>query len=447
MSRRLKIIKNDAIKHEAEPAILIEVRRNIDPSGLAELHLLAEAAGYRILKTFEQTRFVDAAYCLGRGRAESIAEEAKELKPKKVIFNNALKPKQKYNLTHMFGIEVIDRFQLILEIFTKRAGTVEAKYQIELATLQYALPNAKENVHLAKLGELPGFHGLGRYQADVYSTMVKRRISHLKRRLREISTQKTMHRKERKKESLFTIALTGYTFAGKTTLFNSLAKESLPIGSNLFTTLSTTTRAIELNKRKVLLSDTVGFIDNLPHLLVDAFYSTLEEVTMADLVVLIMDASDSVYEFRRKAETCLSTLTSIGVFKKAILPVLNKIDSTPDIESKRSIVNELTGTAPLDISAKDGYGIPGLMEFIGKRLPEYGRYLVKMPASANSQSILSWAQDEADIKRVTKSPTMIEIELEMLPSFLQKLKQLSYGIDGVDIINLKEESLRSESRS
>jgi len=150
---------------------------------------------------------VDSAYCLGRGRAESIAEELKCLHPSKVIFNNALKPSQKYNLTRLFNIEVIDRFQLILEIFTKRAGTIEAKYQIELATLQYALPNAKENVHLARLGELPGFHGLGKYQADVYATMVKRRISHLKRRLREISTQKSIHRKERRKESLFTIAL------------------------------------------------------------------------------------------------------------------------------------------------------------------------------------------------------------------------------------------------
>lgn len=442
MLRRLKIIKN-----ETEPAILIEVRRNIDPSGLAELNLLAEAAGYRILKTYEQTRFVDAAYCLGRGRAESIAEELKELKPKKVIFNNALKPKQKYNLTHMFGTEVIDRFQLILEIFAKRAGTVEAKCQIELATLQYALPNAKENVHLAKLGELPGFHGLGRYQADIYATMVKRRISHLKRRLREVSTQKSIHRMERKRESLFTIALTGYTFAGKTTLFNNLAKESLPIGSNLFTTLSTTTRAIWLIDRKVLISDTVGFIDNLPHLLVDAFYSTLEEVTLADLVLLIMDASDSVYEFRRKAETCLSTLTSIGVFKKVILPVLNKIDSTPDIASKRSIVNELTGTEPLEISAKDGTGIPDLMAFVGKRLPEYTRYMVRLPASANIQSILSWAQDEADVKGVTKAPTITEIEIEMLPSFLQKLKQLTYGIEGVEIVSLKEASLRNESKS
>jgi len=389
---------------------------------------------------------VDSAYCLGRGRAESIAEELKCLHPSKVIFNNALKPSQKYNLTRLFNIEVIDRFQLILEIFTKRAGTIEAKYQIELATLQYALPNAKENVHLARLGELPGFHGLGKYQADVYATMVKRRISHLKRRLREISTQKSIHRKERRKESLFTIALTGYTFAGKTTLFNHLTKESLPIGSNLFTTLSTTTRAIRVNDRKVLISDTVGFIDNLPHLLVDAFYSTLEEVTLADAVLLIMDSSDSLSEFTRKAETCLSTLTSIGVFKKSIVPVLNKIDTALDLEPIRRTVKELVGLDAIEISAQSGAGISGLLLHLGELLPEYGRYVVRMPASANPQSILSWAHNEAEVKALRKSP-LIEIELEMLPSFMQKLKQLTRGIDGVEIITMKEANLRSALKS
>lgn len=440
-SRRAKIISLANGR-----AILIEVRRNIDPSGLEELRLLAEAAGYSVLNTYEQTRFVDSAYCLGRGRAESIAKEIEELHPDKVIFNNTLKPSQKYNLTHLFKTEVIDRFQLILEIFTKRAGTIEAKYQIELATLQYALPNAKENVHLARLGELPGFHGLGKYQADVYTTMIKRRISHLKRRLREISTQKSMHRKERRKESLFTIALTGYTFAGKTTLFNHLTKESLPIGSNLFTTLSTTTRAIQVRNRKVLISDTVGFIDNLPHLLVDAFYSTLEEVTLADVVLLIMDSSDSLPEFTRKAETCLSTLISIGVSKKSIVPVLNKIDASPNLDPIRRTVNELVGMSAIEISARDGAGISDLTSHLGGLLPEYERYVVRMPASANPQSILSWAHEEADIKALRKSP-QIEIELEMIPSFLPKLRQLTYGIEGVEILSMKGANMRRELKS
>ncbi len=431
------------INPEKGGAILIEVRRNIDPSGLGELRLLAEAAGYSVLKTYEQTRFVDSAYCLGRGRAESIAEELAELRPDKVIFNNALKPSQKYNLTHLFKIEVIDRFQLILEIFTKRAGTIEAKYQIELASLQYALPNAKENVHLSRLGELPGFHGLGKYQADVYTTMIKRRISYLKKRLREISTQKSIHRKGRRKDSLFTIALTGYTFAGKTTLFNRLASESLPIGSGLFTTLSTTTRAIHVRNRKVLVSDTVGFIDNLPHLLVDAFYSTLEEVTVAEVVLLVMDASDSLPEFTRKADTCLSTLTSIGVFKKAIVPVLNKIDAATELDPIRQTVKELVGTTAIEISAQNGTGISSLASHIGGLLPEYGRYVVRMPATSNPQSILSWANDEADIIALRKSP-QIEIELEMMPSSLQRLRQLTYGIDGIEIICIEGANIRSE---
>jgi len=425
-------------------AVLVEVRENLDPSALSELRLLAEAAGYDVLKEFEQTRIVDSAYCLGRGRAEEIAKELLELKPSKVIFNNKLKPSQKYNLTHMFKLEVIDRFQLILEIFTKRAGTIEAKYQIELAKLQYELPMAKENVRLAKQGELPGFHGLGKYQVDVYSTMIKRRISYIKRRLKEISTQKSIHRQSRRKDALFTIALTGYTFAGKTTLFNLLTKENLPIGSNLFTTLSTTTRAVSVNTRKTLFSDTVGFIDNLPHMLVDAFYSTLEEMTLADLVLLILDSSDQLYEFTRKLDTCISTLNSIGVFRNAIVPVLNKVEMAGELKPHREEVERLLGTKPIEISAKTGEGIPKLMDLIATRLPKYESFRLRIPATNNIGSLVSWAFEETDVKTIKYSETIVEMDIQMLPSYLPKFKQLMNGIKGAEVQNLTEAKVRKE---
>jgi len=142
-----------------------------------------------------------------------------------------------------------------------------------------------------------------------------------------------------------------------------------------------------VRNRKVLVSDTVGFIDNLPHLLVDAFYSTLEEVTVAEVVLLVMDASDSLPEFTRKADTCLSTLTSIGVFKKAIVPVLNKIDAATELDPIRQTVKERVGTTAIEISAQNGTGISSLASHIGGLLPEYGRYVVRMPATSNPQSI------------------------------------------------------------
>jgi GTP-binding protein HflX len=416
---------------------LIEVRPNGNVSGLTELRLLSESAGYNVLGEFEQSRYYDPSFCLGRGKAEEIARKLKVLKPAKVIMNNRLKPVQKYNLTKLFATEVIDRFQLILEIFTKKAGTIEAKYQIELAKLQYELPIARESVRLAKLGELPGFHGLGKYQVDIYATMIKKRISYLRSRLEEIRNRKSMHRQKRRKEALFSVALTGYTFAGKTALFNYVTKESLLLGNTLFTTLSTTTRAFSISNRKILLSDTVGFIDNLPHLLVDAFYSTLEEVTLADSVLLILDSSDALPEFSRKLRTCLSTLNEIGVFSSAIMPVLNKIDLAIDLEPLQEEVVDLLGVVPVKTSAKTGHGVPELLGVISSKLPPYECIKLRMPLSKNMVSLLSWASKEADVRYVKYYEDDVEMEVHIHPAFLPRFKWLLHGFEDVKIQYLK----------
>jgi GTP-binding protein HflX len=403
---------------------------------------LSEAAGYTVLEEFQQNRFCDPSFCLGRGKAEEIAKLVKNLKPKKVIINNQLKPIQRYNLTKIFGTEVIDRIQLILEIFSKRAGTLEAKYQIELAKLQYELPMARENVRLAKLGELPGFHGLGKYQVDVYETMIKRRISYLKRRLEEIRRRKSMHRRKRRRDALYSIAITGYTFAGKTSLFNYLTKESFALGELLFTTLSTTPRAMKVGGRKILISDTVGFIENLPHLLIDSFYSTLEEITWADSVLLVLDSSDSRSALQRKLLTSVNTLNSIGVFNNSIIPVLNKIDIASDLEESEKMVIELIGVRPVKISAKTGEGIQSLIEEISSRLPPYETIKILIPASVNPNSILGWAFKEADIKSVKYLNDSLCLEISIQPAYLYKIKNLVSKIDGVQLYHLKEANVR-----
>lgn len=386
-----------------------------------------------MLNVFRQIREYDSSYCLGRGKAEEIAEATASLMPVKIIFNNKLKPIQRYNLTKLFRTEVIDRFQLILEIFTKRAGTKEAKYQIELAKLQYELPMAKENVKLAKLGELPGFHGLGKYQADVYSLMIKKRISYLKRKLEDISKLKSSSRRRRKKAELFTIALSGYTFAGKTTLFNYLTKESLPIGENLFTTLSTTTRALALSNRKILLSDTVGFIDNLPHLLVESFYSTLEEVTLADKVVLVLDSSDSAPEFTKKLRTCLSTLNEIGVFNSSIIPVMNKADIASNVLPLEDQVFKALGFKPIKISAKTGEGIPTLLLELAHVLPRFEQMKLKIPLSRDVNSLISWAFQFVNVMHIDYSGNYVNLEIEGDPSSLQRFKRMMEGMGGAEM--------------
>lgn len=419
--------------------VLIEARASRGTSGLPELRLLSEAAGYEVLKEFQQSRCYDSSYCIGRGKAEEIAQVLTTFgSPVKVIINNRLKPIQRYNLTKLFNTEVIDRFQLILEIFTKRAGTIEAKYQIELAKLQYELPMARENVRLARMGELPGFHGLGKYQADVYSLMIKRRISHLQRKLDEISKRKSINRLRRRKEALFNVVLTGYTFAGKTSLFNRLAQELLPVGENLFTTLSTTTRALSVSQRKILLSDTVGFIDNLPHLLVEAFFSTLEEVTLADRVLLVIDSSDPPSEFSRKLHTCITTLNEIGVFCNSITAVMNKIDIGRDLETLEDITLEILGMKPIRVSAKTGEGIKELLKAISTALPKYELIQIAVPLSQNASSLVAWAFKEANVKSMEYNDESLRLEVEVNPSFLPRLKRLLRGMEGV-ALQLKKE--------
>jgi GTP-binding protein HflX len=382
---------------------------------------------------FRQIREYDSSYCLGRGKAEEIAKATASLMPVKIIFNNKLKPIQRYNLTKLFRMEVIDRFQLILEIFTKRAGTKEAKYQIELAKLQYELPMAKENVKMAKLGELPGFHGLGKYQADVYSLMIKKRISYLRRKLEDISKLKSTNRRRRKKAALFTIALSGYTFAGKTTLFNYLAKESLPVGENLFTTLSTTTRALVLSNRKILLSDTVGFIDNLPHLLVESFYSTLEEVTLADKIILVLDSSDSAPEFTKKLRTCLSTLNEIGVFNSSVIPVMNKADIASNTRPLEDQVFKALGVKPINISAKTGEGIPSLLVELAHILPRDEQMKLKIPLGKDVNSLVSWAFQFTNVMHINYNDNYVDLEIEGNPSSLQRLKRMAEGMGGAEM--------------
>ena len=405
-------------------AILVEVRRSDSGSGLPELRQLAESAGYLVALEFQQVRALDSSFCVGRGKAREIAERASLIGPAKVIFNNRLKPTQRYNLTKLIHLEVMDRFQLILEIFTSRAGTVEAKCQIELAGLQYELPMARENVRLAKLGELPGFHGLGKYQADVYSTMIKRRITHLRRKLEGISKRKSLNRTRRREQSLFNIALTGYTSGGKTTLFNRLAQESLPEGEGLFTTLSTITRGVPIAGRKVLFSDTVGFIDDLPHLLVEAFYSTLEEVSLADRVILVIDASDPQGEFERKLKTCISTLNEIGVFNSKILPVLNKADKALECPLKAESVKSVLGSAPVTISARKGAGLEDLLASIARSLPPIRVFRLRIPKGTEAEETKSQILKISRTESVSYTEDCISMIVEVAASNIPRLERM-----------------------
>jgi len=328
---------------------------------------LAEAAGYEPVGTLTQRYLSRSRYGVGDGKAQEAAQIAREKGAETIIFDSRLNASQTYNLAKLCKVEVKDREKLILEIFAKRAATAEAKVQVELAELNYELPRARDKVRKAKAGEQPGFFGLGKYEVDVYVRMMKRRSATLRRKVEELRGRREVFRRQREREGFASVAITGYTGAGKTTLFNRLTGETKEVDAGAFTTLSPTTRRVAISNQKVLVSDTVGFISRLPAYLIEAFKSTLEEVSYATLVLLLVDASQPERKLMLSYESCVGTLAELGVPETRILTAMNKSDLVTDEELKEKS-KSIGVEDPVAVSAKTGAGLEGLKYAIGTRL-------------------------------------------------------------------------------
>ena len=267
---------------------------------------LVDSAGYSIIKIVQQRNLTQSKYGIGRGKAEEVKELVEQLKPHVIIFDEVLKPSQQYNLAKVCKIDILDRERLILEIFELRASTAESRIQIKLAQLRYDMVRAREKVRLARAGEQPGFFGMGKYDADVYFLDIKKRSAILKKKLEKEEKRRELFRIQRSRAGLPIISIAGYTSAGKTALFNALTGESKMEGKEMFTTLSTFTRAIDLkNDKKILISDTVGFVSKLPAYMIDAFKSTLQDITYSDLVLLVVDISQTIEEIKKKLDSSI----------------------------------------------------------------------------------------------------------------------------------------------
>ncbi len=328
---------------------------------------LAEAGGYEPAAQLTQRYLDRARYGIGDGKAEEAAELVRESEIGTVLFDGSLNASQTYNLAKLCKVEVKDREKLILEIFTRRATTAEAKLQVELAELQYELPRARDKVRKAKSGEQPGFFGLGKYEVDVYVRMMKRRMATLRRKVDRVEDRREILMNHRVKSGYPAVALAGYTGAGKTTLFNRLTGESKEVDAGVFTTLSPTARGIDIGGMRVLLSDTVGFISRLPPFLVEAFKSTLEEVSYAAVVLLLVDASQPPEKMVNSHQSCLKTLADLEVPETKTLTVMNKVDLVGGEELGEKIwrlgVRETVG-----VSAKTGKGLADLTRLIRERV-------------------------------------------------------------------------------
>ncbi|MBN2488896.1 MAG: GTPase HflX [Methanosarcinaceae archaeon] len=393
---------------------------SVNSSKLSELWELAESAGYQVVDVVTQAKNPIRKYQVGRGKIEEIAVMVQELGCEKIIFNNQLSTTQIYNISETCKCEVIDRFQLILEIFATRATTRRAKLQVELAKLKYELPKARAIVSLLKNEERPGFMGLGGYE-NSYEQDVKNRIGRIQKELVSARKDSESLRTFRHDHGFSLVALAGYTNAGKSTLFNTLVSESVPVENMLFTTLLPITRSLSIHGRRVLFTDTVGFIEGLPHWLVDAFRSTLDEIFLADLILLVVDASEPPETIRQKLATSHNTLWE-QIEGVSIVTVLNKTDLITEEELKERIalVGYLTPN-PVAISGKNGTGLTALMDEIYQHLPKWKRDSISLPMSEEGLSVVSWLFDEAVVHKIDYSD-QIMVDFEARDEIISKVK-------------------------
>jgi GTPase len=334
------------------------VQKDIVEEHLAELEELASTAGAdTIFKIVQSKSRVDPAYYIGKGKAEELAQLVELNDIDLVIFDDDLSPVQVRNLEKLFDRKIVDRSGLILDIFALRAKTNEAKTQVELAQLQYMLPRlTRAWTHLSKQYGGIGTKGPGETQIETDRRMIRNRISHLKEKLEKIETQRGTQSSGRK--NYIRISIAGYTNAGKSTLFNLLAKSNVFAEDKLFATLDSTTRSINLNnKQKVLISDTVGFIRKLPPHLVASFKSTLNEVKDADIILHVVDMSHSFYEDHLNVVE--ETLKEFGGDKKNVIKVFNKVDKVKD-KSKIDYIRNTYENCVI-ISAQKGINISRLI--------------------------------------------------------------------------------------
>ena len=320
----------------SERAILIgmEWGRNdslwtVDDS-LEELKQLADTAGATVIKKFIQKRpKPDPAFFIGRGKVQELALYAQQENIDLCIFDDELSPAQQRNIESVMGIRILDRTALILDIFAQRARTNEGKLQVELAQLQYTLPRIiGKGLMLSRLGGGIGTRGPGETKLEVDRRRIRDRIAFIKDQIEKVKAVRSLHRSKRKKNNVFEVSLVGYTNAGKSTLLNTLTNSDIYAKDQLFATLDPTTRQLTLpNKQEIIITDTVGFIQRLPHQLIAAFRSTLEVVTEADLLVHVIDVSHELY--KEQAAAVHEVLKEIGAETKPVITVYNKIDKLP----------------------------------------------------------------------------------------------------------------------
>ncbi len=387
---------------------------------LDELRALATSAGARIAGEFMQRRDrPEPATLIGKGKLEEIAGAAASVSADVILFDHDLSPSQQRNIERVVNTRVIDRTQLILDIFAKHARTREGQMQVELAQLEYLLPRlAGRGVEMSQLGGGIGTRGPGETQLETDRRKIYRRIRHVKQQIENVRRIRAQQRQRRESVPVATVALVGYTNAGKSTLFNAITKADVLISPRLFATLDPTIRAAELpSKRKVLLSDTVGFIRHLPHTLVSAFRATLEEVQRAALILQVSDASSPISaEQDAQVE---SVLRELEADKKPRLRVMNKIDLLP-AKRRESLRDD---EHSIHVSAAKGIGLSTLLGRIDALLEEDRPSRVRLRIPQNEGKTLALLQARAHIYSRRYQDGLVELDAEAPDSLLRHMRE------------------------
>ena len=342
--------------------------KGVDPV-LAELRELSRTAGVEPVAELVQHRErPDPRTYVGKGKLEELKEAFKRSGAESLIVDDELSPVQQKALEDALQARVVDRTQLILDIFAQHAVSAEGKLQVELAQLEYNLPRMRGLwQHLERLGGGVGTRGPGESQLETDRRLARRRVTLLRDRLRRLAKQRDTRRKARRRSETPTIALAGYTNVGKSTLLNALTGADAPVNDRLFETLDPTTRGFEVEVRRYLVTDTVGFIRRLPHQLVEGFAATLEETLVADLVLHVADASAPDGELDEMLAAVDSVLGEIGAGELPIELVLNKVDELDPL-GRRRLSNRFPGS--LQVSARTGEGLDELRERVAERFGE-----------------------------------------------------------------------------
>lgn len=371
----------------SEAAVLVGVSRGrggraVAESSLDELAALAHSAGARVVARLLQERTrLDPATLVGRGKLDQIVEACNASGADVVLFDDELSPAQLRNVERAVERKVLDRTQLILDIFAGRARTREGRLQVELAQLSYLLPRLTgRGALLSRLGGGIGTRGPGETKLETDRRRINRRIQALRREIDRVRRERSTRRDARRRRGQPLVALVGYTNAGKSTLFNNLTRASAEVSDRLFMTLDPLVRRVELGAgREILLIDTVGFIQKLPHGLVAAFRATLEEVVAADLLVHVMDASAE--DLDRREAAVAGVLQEIGAGERPCLLVLNKRDRLSPARAARL---EQARPEALCLSARTGAGLDELGRVLGERL-ELQQRRVRLRFGADDQ--------------------------------------------------------------